>query len=128
MITKGWWFIDPSEHRLDIPLNKRVDEAISNLLMRERKVDFTRVLTEIYTRFQNALTPEEYTIKGILKENAITVSGGKWEIKPFIKEIKEKHEEMVYYISQIGIQLGFEIDIAIDEYSYTLTKRQKSRV
>lgn len=116
LITKGWWFIDPSEHRLDIPLNKRVDEAITNLLMRERKVSFTRVLTEIYTRFQNALTPEEFTIKDILEENAIKVSSGKWEIKPFIREVKEKHEEMVYFLSQIGLKLGFKIDIAKDEY------------
>jgi len=114
--TKRWWFIDPSEHRLDIPLNKRVDEAITNLLMRERKVSFTRVLTEIYTRFQNALTPEELTIKDILEENAIKVSSGKWEIKPFIREVKEKHEEMVYFLSQIGLKLGFKIDIAKDEY------------
>lgn len=116
LMGKGWWFTNPSEHRLDIPLNKRVDEAIVNLLMRERKVSFTEVLTEVYTRFQNALTPEQNTILDILKENAVPIKGGKWEIKPFIEKIKQQHEEMVFYLANLGIKAGFRVDIAKDEY------------
>ena len=116
LMGKGWWFTNPSEHRLDIPLNKRVDEAIVNLLMRERKVSFTEVLTEVYTRFQNALTPEQNTILDILKENAIPIKGGKWEIKPFIEKIKQQHEEMVFYLANLGIKTGFHVDVAKDEY------------
>lgn len=117
LIGKGWWFTDPSEHRLDIPLDKRVDEAIVNLLRRRRKVSFTEVLTEVYTRFQNALTPEEHTIINILKENADPVKGGKWEIKLFIEKIKEKHEVMIYYLAVIGAKAGYKVDVAKDEYS-----------
>jgi len=116
LLDKAWWFIDPSEHRLDIPLNKRVDEAIVNLLRRERKVTFTDVLTEVYTRFQNALTPEERTIMDLLKENATPARGGKWEIRPFVERIQEKHEEMVYYLAKIGEKAGYKVDIAKDEY------------
>jgi len=116
LIGKGWWFVDPNEHRLDIPLKKRVDEAIVNVLRRKRKVNFTEVLTEVYTRFQNSLTPEGHTILEILKENAIPVADGKWEIRPFIEKIQEKHEEMVYYLAILGCKAGYNIDIAKDEY------------
>lgn len=116
LMGKGWWFTDPSEHRLDIPLNKRVNEAIVNLLRRERKVSFTEVLTEVYTRFQNALTPEQHTIMDILKENAVPTKGGEWEIKPFVEEIGQQHEEMVFYLASLGMKTGYQIDIAKDEY------------
>ncbi len=116
LMGKGWWFTNPSDHRLDIPLNKRVDEAIVNLLMRERRVSFTEVLTEVYTRFQNALTPEQNTILDILKENAVHAKGGKWEIKPFVEKIKQQHEEMVFYLASLGIKAGYQVDIANDEY------------
>jgi hypothetical protein len=119
LMDRAWWFADPSEHRLDIPLNKRVDEVIVNLLRKEGKVTYTQVLTEVYTRFTNSLTPEEHTIMSILKENANAVSGGKWEIKPFVEKIEEKHEEMVYYIAKIGQALGYFVNIARDEYDKT---------
>jgi 16S rRNA G966 N2-methylase RsmD len=120
LLDKAWWFADPNKHRLDIPLNKRVEEAIVNLLHRERRVTFTQVLTEIYTRFQNSLTPEDHTIKCILAENARPVRGGKmWEELPFVERIREKHEEMVYYIAQIGVKCGFHTDVAVDEYDKT---------
>jgi len=116
LLDKAWWFVDPNEHRLDIPLNKRVDEAIVNLLRKEGKVTFTEVLTEVYTRFQNALTPEEHTIMDILKENATPTKGGKWEIKPFVEKIQEEHEEMIFYLAMIGEKCGFKVDMAQDEY------------
>ncbi|MFW9990965.1 MAG: DNA methyltransferase [Candidatus Odinarchaeota archaeon] len=115
-ITKGWWLIDPNKYRLDIPLNKRVEEAIVNFLHRNRKVTFTEVLTEVYTRFQNALTPEEYTIREILEENANMSSDGRWGIKPFVEEISKRHEEMIYYLALIGNKIGFKYGIAKDEY------------
>jgi len=116
LLGKGWWFTDPSEHRLDIPLNKRVNEAIVNLLRKERKVSFTEVLTEVYTRFQNALTPEQHTIMDILKENAVPTKSGEWEIKPFVEEIEQQHEEMIFYLASLGMKTGYQIDIAKDEY------------
>jgi 16S rRNA G966 N2-methylase RsmD len=116
LLGKGWWFVDPNQHRLDIPLVKRLDEAIVNLLRKNRKVTFTEVLTEIYTRFQNSLTPEEDTILDILKENADPVKGGKWEIKAFVRNIQERHEEIVYYLARIGTMTGYKVDIAKDEY------------
>jgi SAM-dependent methyltransferase len=128
LFGKGWWFIDPSEYRLDIPLKKRVDEAIVNLLRRKRKVTFTEVLTEVYTRFQNSLTPEEHTILEILKENATPVKGGKWEIKSFVERIQEKHEEMVYYIATIGDMAGYQIDIASDEYGKSFNGKVLSSI
>jgi len=116
LMGKGWWFLDPSEHRLNIPLKKRVDEAIVNLLRKERRVTFTQVLTEVYTRFQNALTPEQHTIKDILEENAEPIAGGKWAIKPFVEKITQEHEEMVYYLADLGVKAGYMVDIARDEY------------
>lgn len=126
LLDKAWWFIDPSEHRLDIPLNKRVDEAIVNLLKKQRKVTFTEVLTEVYTRFQNSLTPEEHTIMDILKENASPTTNGRWEIMPYVEKIQEKHEEMVYYLAKIGEKVGYNVDIARDEYDKTFDGKKLS--
>ncbi|MCK4444498.1 MAG: hypothetical protein KAW09_08140, partial [Thermoplasmata archaeon] len=81
---------------------------------------------EVFTRFQNALTPEQETIKAILKENAEEVAGGKWQIRPFVHEIEEKHEEMVYYLGVLGRKCGFSVDIARDEYGKTYDGKQLS--
>jgi hypothetical protein len=116
LLGKGWWFAEPEEYMLNIPLNKRVDEAIYNILKRERRVTFTEVLTEVYTRFQNSLTPDENTIKEILEENAIKTTGGKWLIKPFIDKAINTHETMIYYLSFLGKKMNFKVDVAKDEY------------
>jgi hypothetical protein len=84
--------------------------------MRERRVSFTEVLTEVYTRFQNSLPPEQNTILEILKENAVHAKGGKWEIKPFVEKIKQQHETMVFYLANLGVKAGYQVDIAKDEY------------
>ena len=128
LLGKGWWFVDPNKYRLDIPLKKRVDEAIVNLLRKRRTVTFTEALTEAYTRFQNSLTPEEHTIMDILKENAEPIKGGKWKIKPFVESIQEKHEEMIFYLAELGIKGGYKVDIATDEYGKSFDKKKLSSI
>jgi hypothetical protein len=36
-----------------------------------------------------------------------------------VEKIEEKHEEMVYYTAKIGENLGYQVDIAKDEYEKT---------
>ena len=116
LLERRWWFVDPSKHRLDIPLNKRVEEAIVNLLRKQITVTFTEVLTEVYTRFQNSLTPDEQSITEILKENAITYAEGKWKIKSFVGTVSAMHEKICYYLADLGIKSGYDVEIASDEY------------
>ncbi|MEX2684672.1 MAG: DNA methyltransferase [Candidatus Sigynarchaeota archaeon] len=81
LLASGWWLADPNKYKIEIPLVKRVDDAIVNLLREKGSATLAEVLTDVYTRFQDALTPEYRAILEILKKRAIR-SGDRWSLKP----------------------------------------------
>jgi len=89
LLTSGWWFANPDKYKIEIPLEKRVDEAIVNLLREKGSAMLAEVLTEVYTRFQDSLTPEHHVILEILRRAAIQ-EGGKWSLKASIRHGAKK--------------------------------------
>jgi 16S rRNA G966 N2-methylase RsmD/DNA-directed RNA polymerase subunit RPC12/RpoP len=120
---KAWWLKD-SAHIKVIPLNKRVEETIVNFLNARIKATFTEILTELYTRYKNALTPDSQSIVAILNEVAVKSGERMWRLKPSTMEFRRAHEEMIYYLGIIGRKLGYKVGIAIDECRKTWNGRR----
>jgi DNA modification methylase len=117
---KLWWLKNPESLHIDIiPLNKRVEETTINFLKSRYKASFTEILTELFTRYKNSLTPDSHSVMSILDKIANKTSGKMWTLKPAIDKIIKQHEEMVYYLAKLGEKAGFDIHIAVDEYGKT---------
>ncbi|MDG6999077.1 MAG: hypothetical protein JRN15_08180, partial [Nitrososphaerota archaeon] len=114
---KAWWLKDPSSLHIDIiPLNKRVEETIINLLKRKFKASFTEILTEIFTQYRNSLTPDKESVMSILSHVAEKTTNDQWTLKPSTENILKRHEEMVLYLAKIGLKAKFNVHLANDEY------------
>ncbi len=117
---KLWWLKNPENLRIDIiPLNKRVEETIVNFLNSRFKATFTEILTELFTKYKNSMTPDTQSVTEILEKIADKTSGNIWTLKPIVNKIIKQHEEMVFYLAKIGEKTGFDVHIAIDEYGKT---------
>ena len=74
-------------------------------------VTLDEVLGEIFVKYPNGLTPDIKSVDQILKKFA-NKSGGKWVYKGGETEKDfTDHTEMLYFLSEIGKKMGFEIYI-----------------
>ncbi|MCJ7498359.1 MAG: hypothetical protein MUO78_09555 [candidate division Zixibacteria bacterium] len=117
LIGQKWWFLDPTNipYLELVPLADRVETAIVDVLRRKVKISFDDVLQEIFIKFPNALTPELYDIKTLLKEYAKPTKDGKWLLKPSVKQRESEHSKMIYYLAIIGEKLGYKIWVGSKE-------------
>ena len=108
-----WWFKNPSEH-IKYPnkkLTDRAEETITSLLRRKVSVTLDEVLADIFTKYPNGLTPDIKSVDQILKKFA-NKSGGKWVYKRGNTEKDfTDHTEMLFFLSEIGKKMGYEIYI-----------------
>ncbi|MHA1680680.1 MAG: DNA methyltransferase [Promethearchaeota archaeon] len=82
LVSKGWWLVDSSECNLQLPLRKRMEKVLVDFLTRKKTATLAEVQTEIYTKFQDSLTPDAFSIKQSLLAHAEKIaSSGKWKIK-----------------------------------------------
>jgi hypothetical protein len=108
-----WWFINPKEYIKypDRLLTDRVEESIVALLRRKAAVSLDDVLGYIFQRYPNGLTPDIKSIDKVLKKYA-TQSNGKWLYKQLEMEAEyTKHTEMLYFLSEIGRKMGYQVFI-----------------
>lgn len=126
IMGQKWWFSDPDNvpYLKLVPLTDRVETAIIDVLRRKVKISFDDVLQEIFIKFPNALTPEPYDIKTILKEYASPTKDGKWLLKPSVKQRESEHSKMIYYLAIIGEKLGYKIWIGSKEQSQVFESKK----
>ena len=110
---KYWWFKNPADYIKypDKKLTDRVEETVASLLRRKVSVTLDEVLGEIFVKYPNGLTPDIKSVDQILKKFA-NKSGGKWVYKGGETEKDfTDHTEMLYFLSEIGKKMGFEVYI-----------------
>jgi len=110
---KYWWFKNPADYIKypDKKLTDRVEETVASLLRRKVSVTLDEVLGEIFVKYPNGLTPDIKSVDQILKKFA-NKSGGKWVYRGGETEKDfTDHTEMLYFLSEIGKKMGFEIYI-----------------
>ena len=123
-----WWFINPKEYIKypDRLLTDRVEETIIALLRRKTAVSLDDVLGEIFKKYPNGLTPDIKSIDKILKKYA-TQSGGKWLYRSMEMEAEyTKHTEILYFLSEIGHKLGYQVFIGKREQSESYNRNKLS--
>ena len=114
VIGKKWWlkeklFLESAS------LSERVEEAIIGVLNKRVVVSFDDILEEIFTRFQNALTPDTQSIKSILEEYA-EKTDGKWQLKKEMRLRQSQHDQIIGWLADIGKKIGFEVYADLPEY------------
>lgn len=114
VIGKKWWlkeklFLDRAS------LSERVEGSIIGVLNRRIVVSFDDILEEIFTRFQNALTPDTQSIKAILEEYA-EKTNGKWQLKKETRLRQTQHNQIIQMLVELGKKAGFEVYADLPEW------------
>jgi DNA modification methylase len=117
VIGKKWWlkeklFLDRAS------LSERVEATIIGVLNRRVVVSFDDILEEIFTKFQNALTPDTQSIKSILEEYA-EKTDGKWQLKKEMRLRQTQHTQIIEWLADIGKKIGFEVYADLPQYRGT---------
>jgi len=109
-----WWLTDDfrSEHRLEHPLDERVDLAIIQTL-RKSPSTLDQILDTLFTTFQDAFTPNESITSTIKKYADWDDTQSKWKIKPE-EDLSERqlvtlHTQKQIKLAEIGIKKGYKI-------------------
>lgn len=115
VIGKKWWlkeklFLDRAS------ISERVEDSIIAVLNRRIVVSFDDILEEIFTTFQNSLTPDTQSIKDILEEYA-EKTDGKWQLKKEMRVRQTQHNLIIQMLVDVGKKIGFEVYAAhLPEY------------
>jgi len=114
VIGKKWWlkeglFLDRAS------LSERVEGTIIDALHRRVVVSFDEILEEIFTKFQNALTPDTQSIKTLLEEYA-EKTDGKWQLKKEMRVRQSQHNQIIAWLVEIGKKIGFDVYADLPEY------------
>jgi len=114
VIGKKWWlkeglFLDRAS------LSERVEGTIIDVLNRRIVVSFDDILEEIFTKFQNALTPDTQSIKAILEEYA-EKTNGKWQLKKEMRIRQTQHNKIIEMLVDLGKKIGFEVYADLPEF------------
>jgi len=115
VVGRKWWlkgvlFLDR------VPLQERVERAVINVLNRETKVSFDKVLQEIFLTFPNAMTPDTHSVQEILKEYAKKTSDRKWMLQPAVKTRESQHDTIVRILAEIGEKVGYLVYADLADY------------
>lgn len=114
VVGKKWWlkeglFLDRAS------LSERVEGTIIDVLNRRIVVSFDDILEEIFTKFQNALTPDTQSIKAILEEYA-EKTDGKWQLKKEMRVRQTQHNKIIKMLVDLGKKIGFEVYADLPEF------------
>jgi hypothetical protein len=117
VMGKKWWlkeklFLDRAS------LSERVEATIIAVLNRRIVVSFDDILEEIFTKFQNALTPDAQSIKAILEEYA-EKTDGKWQLKKEMRLRQTQHNQIIEMLTALGKKAGLEVYADLPEYRGT---------
>lgn len=114
-----WWFVDPKKYinYPDIPLSERVEQTVISILRSYGSVTLDEVLKEVFIKFPNGLTPDQYSVQKILKKYA-KKSNNKWIFQKQLYENKfTQHTEYLYKLSLLATKLGYKVYIGKREQS-----------
>lgn len=113
-VDKKWWLTDEfiQNHRLNIPLDERIDEAVIQTL-RQQPSTLDEILATLFTKFQDAYTPNEKIIDVIKEYAEWDEEISKWKLNPeedlLERQSNSMHTLQQIKLAEIGIKNGFKI-------------------
>jgi len=118
--NKSLWLVNPDRYLLDkVPLKERIEKSVAGILLRRRKLSFTDVMVELYTKFKNALTPNPPSVTAILDQYADKTSDGSWRVKPILQKRQGEHASIIGILAGLGQRAGFDTWVGRKEQSDT---------
>ncbi|NBH82202.1 hypothetical protein D7X88_04670 [bacterium C-53] len=123
-----WWFNDPKKYISypNIPLSRRVEEAVLSYLRRKVSVKYDDVVAEIFRMYPNGLTPDPRGIRRTLEKYAVPVSG-KWKLQEDVLKEASKHTDIIYKLIKIGKKNQFKTFVGKREQPEKCESGQKLR-
>ncbi len=109
-----WWLTNDfiNTHRLQIPLDERIDLAIIQTL-RQRPSTLDQILDTLFTTFQDSFTPNESITSTIKKYADWDDTQSRWKIKPeedlSERQLDTLHTQKQIKLAEIGIKKGYKI-------------------
>jgi 16S rRNA G966 N2-methylase RsmD len=115
VLGKKWWlkeklFLDRAS------LSERVEETVIAVLNRRVVASFEEILKELFTTFQNSLTPDTQSVKEILEEYAEKTPDKRWQLKKIMRVRQSQHNQIVKMLADLGEKAGFQVYADIPEY------------
>ena len=108
-----WWLSEEAKKQshIQLPLTDRVEDSVIGLLNQNKKVSYDAILKQIFTKFQNSLTPNTENIKDYLKEYGEQTSDGKWKLKLGLdnKTLIKNHTKIEIILCTMGVQFGYDV-------------------
>ena len=115
ILDKLIWLKEPERYLINrIPLDERVERMVVAILLRKRKVTFTEVMSELYTTFKNALTPDRPSVKAILEAYA-EPRKKLWVLKRSVEMRESEHNKIIGMLAEIGKKIGYRVWIGLRE-------------
>lgn len=117
VVGKKWWFKDPNVVPFinKLPLDERVEQAVIDILQSEIKVEFDEILSAVFERFPNALTPDQVSIKTVVDEYAEKTTGGQWRLRRQVELRQDQHSAMIRVLAGLGKKMGYKIWVGTRE-------------
>lgn len=108
VIGKKWWvkeklFLERAS------LSERVEDTVLGMLNRRVLVSYDDILEELFTTFQNSLTPDTQSIKDVLQEYAEKSTDGKWQLQAKVRARMSQHVNMIRMLVDLGKKLDFDV-------------------
>ena len=98
---------------------KQWEKAVIGVLTRNYQITYDDIIQEIFIKFPNSLTPDTSDIKTVLETYAEKIKGGKWRLKPLVRQRENEHDSIVENVCILGEKCGFEV------YGDTTKRRSK---
>jgi len=115
VIAKKWWLKEKLYLKRS-SLSERVELAIIGVLNRRIVASFDEILEEIFTKFQNSLTPDAQSVRSVLEEYAEKTPDGKWQLKKIMRVRQSQHNQIVKMLADLGEKAGFQVYADLPEY------------
>ena len=97
----GYWLANPRMHRMEFPLDRRIEELITQYLSQGAR-SYTEIHRYIMQSIRDSLTPTRRDIVDTLNQLCEN-DGEQWSLRPQVEALHRMHEQIVYHLSLIHI-------------------------
>jgi len=112
----GYWLTNPRQHRMEIPLDRRIEGLITQYVSRGAR-SYTEIHRYIMQSIRDSLTPTRHDIVDTLNQ-LCEDDNERWSLRPQVEALHRMHEQIVYHIADIGSRMSSRVvAIAVDEHA-----------
>lgn len=108
-----WWLTEEEikKHKMETPLENRVEDTIKNLFKSQIKVSYDDILQKLFKDYPNSMTPDYTSIKNIIEVYGTKAkkSKGMYVQKEIEKVNEGKHTTIELLLAELGKEFGYKV-------------------